>query len=429
MPDITFPATDLPPTAAAWTETQKNLYNKLDYYLAKTSVDFFKQQLCWQKMMKPFPWKANQGNVVKGVTKVPSPHVRSEFLPQPISSTPKMDVNQVREISEMAQLYRHYFDSLQFQFLPSFQDFLTDHVDATNKDMVEKIARTQDLFLRTAIFHGAPHVFISGDKNNVELETTVPYWTGYTIAQSKTTNFLKAACLRVNGNLSLKTLAKLATIAEYDVSIPFFSGANLGDGSDGKALNGKYGLLCSTEAWYNFQFDSHLLDNRQINLDVVTDGFTGSLFGRIATKFEQKPLRIAADGTIPVPETMIADPNNPLVGLPVPNPAYVAAPYEVAWLFGAEAYKSISVGPPPSEFAAGGMSMDKFRGMDWSGKVMPTRNFDIAMLDQNNAVVYMPNNRGEYLKLIATAVYGIMPINRRNIIPILFARQRVGANV
>ena len=429
---------DLPACANLWTEQERTLFNKLDFYLAKTQVEYFQHWTTWQKLLKPIPWQPNMGPVMRGVRKVPTPIIRSEFLPNPISQMSAKDVIDVRETVEQVQLYKHFFDSDIFQFLPSFQDFLTDHVDYTNSQIVEKMAVAQDLFLRTAIFHGSPMVWVAGNKDNTGELVNAPYWLGYTIAKSKTAAFLKDMVAKVQSNLSLKQITKLAVVAEQDIAMPYYSGSILGDGSDGEGLKGKYCLLTSTEAWSNFNFDEHVLANRKLDLDVVTKGFTGEIQGRITAKFERYPIRIAADGTIPVPEMRVdsataaqktaqSAPYNE--GDTVINPAYKTAPFEVAFLMGAEGYKSIRIGPPPSDFAKPTMSVEKFKGMDWSGKVELTQNFMIQCLDASGTVVTDTNKRREYLQLISAAVMGILPINRRCVIPIIFARQRVGANV
>jgi hypothetical protein len=340
---------------------------------------------------------------------------------------PKKDVVQPRETTEQVQLYRHRVESELLHFLPSFEDFMTDHVDFTNKDMVGKIGILQDLFLRTAIFHGAPRVWISGKNDGTAELSSAPYWTGYAISEAKDKNFLSVQLPKVGAGLSLRQIAKIATVAEQDVKIPFYSGGINGDGSDGAGLKGKYGLLTSSEAWYNFQFDDFLLDNRNLNLDIVTSGFTGSLFGRITAKFESRPLRILADGTIVQAPEAVEEGAVYNKGDIVVNPDYASAPFEVAFLIGAEGYKSISVGPPPAPFSSGEMSMSKFRAMDWNGKVIQTKDVSVKCLDQNNAEIVDTNKYGEYMQLISQIVFGILPIARHNIIPIIFRRQRVGA--
>ena len=111
-------------------------------------------------------------------------------------------------------------------------------------------------------------------------------------------------------------------------------------------------------------------------------------------------------------------------GEPVPNPAYNSAQFGVAFAVGGEAYRSVRIGPPPSEWA--GMNMKQFSRLDWNGKVDITKNVLIPCLDQNGVQVLDTNKRGEYIQLIASIALGIAPIRRRNIIPIIYKRARVG---
>lgn len=418
---------DLPRAANLWTEVDKSLYNQLPIYLAKRQVEYIQTWDTWTKLLKPQPWSPNMGNIMKGVNKVRSPILRGQALPNTITTLPKKDVVEPRETSEQVQLYRQDFESNVFQFLPSFQDFLTDHIDATSDDINEKVMVYKDLFYRTAIFHGSPKLWISGKTSGTEL-TGVDYWRSPTIALSKTQAVLQALVAQTTGALTLETIKKLATVAYNDEAITPFSGKVLPDGSDGEGLNQKYCLYMGTEVWDGFtDTGSYLLGNRALNLDVVTSGFTGSLFGRFTCKFERFEMRIAADGTIPAPETTQENSNEYNFGDRVMNPAYVSAPIGVAFLVGMDAYKAVTVGAPPKYFADGGsgMTMKQFQGLDWNGKVNMTRNVLVPSLDQNNKVVLDTNKRGEYLQLIADVALGILPNQRRNIIPILYRRSRI----
>jgi hypothetical protein len=420
---------DLPACASLWTEQDRTLYNKLDFYLAKTQVDYFKRYNRWQKVLSPIKWSANQGPTMKGVRKVRPPILRGQFLPNAIDSLSKKDVIEVRETSEQVKVYKHRFESQLMQFLPSFQDFMNDHVDKTNEGIVELIAANVDIFYRTAIFHGSPNVWIAGKKGGTAELTGMQWWQSPTIALSKTAAELKANLLLVGSNLSLKQISKAASTMELDLGVTPYSGGELADGTDGKALTGKYLLITSSEVWNNFPFDSFLQENRQIDLNIVTQGFTGSLWGRITAMFERFPMRLDANGNVVAPETVVMDANSYANGDTVMNPDYVNAPFEVAFLCGAEGWKSIQVGPPPKDFASGEMSMKAFRALDWNGKVQKTKDVMVNCLNEAGAVVQDLNKYGEYLQLISQIAMGILPIQRKNIVPIIFARQRVGASV
>jgi len=417
---------DLPRCTNLWSEQQRNLFYQLPIYMTKIQVDYIQWGARHMKMLKPVKWQANMGNTMQGVRKVKSPILRSQATPQPITSAPRKDVIEVRETQEQAVLFRQNFESQLMQFQPSFADFLTDHVDKTTEDITEKIQVFYEIFLRTAMFDAAPNVWLCGKAQEL---TAVPGWTSpWNGALVKDAATIQALLAQVSKPLTLRAISKLNTVMYSDMRISSFSGNSTGDGADGTALKHKYCLVHGSELWDNWVHDSYLQSNRMLDLDIVTDGFKGSLFGRFTSLFEQYELRFNADGTAPVPETLQANPNAYNFGEPLPNPSWVNAPFGVAWAYGAEGYKYIQVGPPPRDFTGGGMTMDKFNGMDWNGKVSLTRNVMIPCIDAAGNITYDTNKRGEYVQALGDLTMGILPIQRRNVIPIIYMRQRVATN-
>lgn len=405
-----------------WQEVDHHLYNQLPIYLTKQQSNYIPYYSRWGKLLNPAKWTPNMGTTMRGVHKERSPILRSQYVPNTMQQTPRKDVIEVRETSEDVQLYRHDFESQLFHFLPSFQDFLTDHVDFNNKDIAEKITVFDDQFYRTAIFHGAPYVWCCGNVGN-ELQA-VPYWTSPTVSLSKNQATLQALLPLVTGPLNLRTVAKLCTVMENDIGATFFSGSRSPDGSDGSALKGKYCLLCGSEVWDYFSTaDAYMLGNKSIDLDIVTGAFKGSLFGRVTTMHERFELRIAADGTVPAPETIEEGANAYNRGETIMLPNYVNAQVGVAFLIGGEAYKRVPVGPPPKDW--NGTTLREFYRLDWNGKVDITNNVLIPGEDSAGNYVLDTNKRGEYLQLIASLAMGCLPIRRRNIVPILYLRTRI----
>jgi len=422
-------AVDLPRAANLWNEIDRTLYNQLPIYLMKRMVEYLKYHDTWGKLLKPQKWTPNMGNTMRGVNKVPAPILRGSVIPNPITQLPKKDVIEVRETREDVQLYRHDFESQVFQFLPSFQDFLTDHVDAHIEQITEKILAFKDLFYRTAIFHGAPFVWIASPNDGGAELRAAPIWTSPTISLAKNQGWLQANIAKA-GPLTLENIKKMGTVFHTDLGMVPWSGKVLPDGTDGSALAQKYCLVCGTEVWHGFTNETtgaFLLQNRKLDLDIVTAGFRGSLFGLFTSRHERFEMRIAADGTIPAPETIEENPNAHDFGDTVPNPAWVNAPYGVAFGVGNDSWKAVTIGPPPKYFGDGGanMTMKEFNGMDWNGKVYPTRNVLVPSLNQNGTEVLDTNKRGEYLQLIADAVMGVSPNRRRNLVPIIYLRSRI----
>lgn len=416
---------DLPRCTAMWTEQDRNLFNRLPVWMAKQQVEHLRWFGRWGKVLNSVSWQPNMGNLMQGVRKERSPILRAQAFPNAVTTAPKRDVIEVRELSEFSQLYRQDFESQLMHFIPSFLDFLTDHVDATNKDITEKVAVYTDMFYRTAIFHASPYVWCCGAPAGQELQAG-PYWTQGAIVESKNQAFLQATIAKCTTTLTLPNIQKLGIVMYNDIAIPPYSGNVLPDGTDGAALKQKYLLMLSTEAWDNFVFDPYLQANRYLDLNIITDSFKGSLYGRWTTMHERYEMRIAADGTLPAPEIIEVNAGAYNFGETIPNPAYVNAPFAVAFGIGAEAYKSMRIGPPPADWR--NMSMKEFANLDWNGKVEMTQNVRIPCLDENNQTVYDTNKRGEYLQLLASIVLGILPINRRYILPIIYKRQRPATN-
>ncbi len=427
---------------SGWTEQDRNLYNKLPFYLVKMQIEHIKTWSVWGKLVGKKPWTPNMGDTMRSVTKEPSPQLRQVAFPNKICTTPTKDVLQVRERTVDAFVQRQRFESPILNFCPSFQDFLTDHVESTAKDINEKTVRFNDVFIRSNIFQQSPYLFVANAANGELI--TAPYTNvptmSYDYANKKTTItntndnngktsvYMQTIFPTVGnpGNLSLNTINLAVTIMETDLRILPYKGTGNPAGENAP-LNSYYILVCSGEAYNQFIYDPWLLKNKNIELDVVKETFKGSLFGRVTCRLEDMPARFNADGTMPDVETIEMNPNAFNFGESVPNPAYVNAPYEVAWIVGyGDGYKAIEVGPPPKAFAGNGMPKG-FGNMFWNGEQIITKNILVPCLDANGNTIYDTNKYGESLQIISQLTCGIVGEQKRSILPIIFKRWR-GAN-
>lgn len=442
---------------AQWTQQDINLYNTLPFYLVKMQLKYFKNFSIWPEFCGKVKWQPNMGPVMRQVSKEPSPNLRQFAFPNAICSVPLKDIMDVRERTVDAQVLRQRFESMVLNFCPSFRDFLKDHVDRTNMDIVEKIARYHNVFIRGNIYAQSPYVHIANlgqglGGNNTPLQAApmdIPSTTYDTVnlrtiftgssvtgplvvgginqfSGAKDMNWFQANSPLIGepGVLSLNTINLALNEMETDLRILPFFGTGTPEG-DNKPLSGKYVLVTSGEAYNQFIYDPFLLSYKSIDLDIITDSFKGSLFGRVTCRLEDLPIRISADGSFPTPETRELNPAAFNYGESVPNPTYVSAPFEVAFLigYGDGAYDTIEVGPPPKDFAGNGMPKG-FGQMFWNAETMITKNLLTTCLDTNGNTVIDTNKYGEFLQIIAQGTFGIVGKQKRGILPIIFKRYR-----
>ena len=422
MPTFTAPALDVL-ACQGWSEQDINQYNRLPYFFAKYSVEIRKTWPTWSKLGGKIKWQPNQGDVMRLVRKVPSPNLRQFAYPVPLTSLPTKDTFQVQETTVDLQPLQKLFESQVFNYLPNFRDFMGDAIAPTMKDMEEKIMRYEDVFLRSQVFHQSPNVWLAdGGANEVQ---AAPVGTDATNGKTDAWVASKLPLIGNPGNLTINTVARVVGFAENDQRIPVFSGPNTA--KDDVGYSGKYVLVLSGEAYTQFTFDQYTLSNRPLDYDILNGLFKGSLFGRVTSKLEDMPIRIALaqDGTIsyPAPETIEQNPAAYNYRETIPNPAYVAAQFEVAFLVGAEGFKALEVGPPPAPFA-GKNEPAGFAGMQWNGEVQMTKNILVPCLNEAGVVVQDTNKYGKYIQLVSNLTLGYAPTQRRNIIPIIFKRRR-----
>ena len=251
----------------------------------------------------------------------------------------------------------------------------------------------------------------------------------------------------------MKEIFKSMLVLQEDVQAPTFDRIYNAPKTS-EMVKGKYVLVCSTEAWASLLWDTNLrTDSTSLsaagttqlapaNMNLLQDGFAGDLFGKITAKFDPYPLRFDHNGDFVVPQKI-----DSTTGKIVPNPSYTAigdggtgddndgstndagnASYEIAFLVGADAFKTLQVGPPPKEFASKNMSAKKFYDMKWNGEVHLTDQFLIPTGSGSDPLADAAgselNTYGDYLKFISQAVIGGIAGDARYCLPIYFKRQR-----
>jgi len=417
---------DLPEYQNAQSVEDVNKYNKLPFYLAAMGAKRFPIFQVFNPLFGKLNWTPNQGTVMKGVRAEPTPIGQQTFYPKQMTEAPLKDTYETLEVTEQATLQRHKFRSKKFHFLPSFQDFREQQIDANNEDLIKQISYKADVFTRSYIFQKAPYVYLVGNTGaDANIGTSelvsapfIPSGTNVSTenvaAAGKNADWLKSLIPLIGGaGVRLKTVDRMVATLRDDIGAPFFEGAaNMP--KDNELIKGKYVMTGGSMMYQNWKYDPDFSGFRNINLDINTQGFRGSIFDELTYKTERYPLRFDDNGLFPAPE--IQDNNNRTII----NPAYTACKYEISFLLGAESFKTIKVGPPPKDFANKKMSAEKFFSLQWNGEVKLTDQVLVQYADNS----YENNIDGEYLMLHSHCVYGAMAQDARFCLPVIFRRDR-----
>lgn len=404
-------------------------FNKLPYYLVHNEVGYWPQWRGFSEVLGSIAWQPNMADTMKGVRAEPTPMGRTTFYPNRINTDPAKDVFETYEVTEEAQLYWHEYESFIFNFLPSFQDFRKNQLDFNHKDIVRQASYGDDAFHRTRIWDFSPYVFFPNGKNNDTIDSFVQYGlcaaptalgnADQDAANSKTAAWLQA----ITGSLNIHPLTyrqlKLAISAMMeDIQAPFLEGGK--SGSKDEYVKGRYCFYGSGEAYMQFVDDPDVRDLRPDNMSLL-GGFSVPLAnGTVSWKIQRFPLRFGDDGTFIVPQVIDEDNKT------VPNPNYVrtdVAKYEIGFMIGSGAYRIVEVGAPPIDFTK--VDRDKFWKMRWNGEIYLTDQFLLrrGTIDGGD-LDFETNQRGRYLKFAGTVTHGILPGERRYIMPVVYKRQR-----
>lgn len=411
-----------------WPEIPTNQYQKYDFYLTKAEQEARKDWQTWTNLIPDtVPWTPNMATTMRAVMVEDAPITRAEARPRYITSDPLEDIFMVRERIAEARLQWQDFTSPYFQFLPSFQDFMKGNLIPTRKTIERQIMVYEDLFYRTFAWDNSPNVYMAG-------AGIIQAPTGLAAdgTSNKTQAWLQNALLAAPANnyLTLSELFNASSVFTSEVGATPYSGDGLPDG-DNKIVDNKYVLLCSNEAWMQFTNDPFVKENRPLAMNIINSAFKGPLWDTVLGRIERYPMRYSVDAnqnpTITTPEVSELNPNAPDYGRTKPNATYSRvdqSPIEVAWLIGGKNYKRLNSGPPPEFFAGSASDPSKIAGMQWNGQVYPTRNFLIPCKDADGAVQFKMNDRGRYMKFMASLVLGCLPLHPFNVMPIVFRRRR-----
>ena len=452
--------------AALGTQAASNSFNKLDFYLVKNEVALFPKWNVYDSMYGSIKWQPNMGEKLHGLTPTPSPVQRSTFAPARLNAVAKKDIYKIGEREEEAHLSYHRYESGRFRFLSSFEDFWRDQLQYQHQDIVRQIQNANNQFVRTLMYYQTPDLYIAkggsgylsssvdldGDAAKVALTQTqirniaadndstagTDAAIGEGGGQEYRDSLVTGGSGQEAGALTLKDLYKAMLVLQEDVQAPTFD-RQFGVPKTSEMIKGKYILVCSTEAWASLLWDDDLKKSGGHELastgrDFIKDGFAGDLFGKITVKNDPFPLRFTDTGAWVDPQSVVTTTEGK--GKVIPNPNYTKiassasndiVSNEIAFLCGADAFKTISVGPPPKEFAGKNISKKKLYGMNWNGQVDLTDQFLVPTADITSttaAASWDMNVYGDYLKFISQTIHGGIPGDARHSVPSVYRRRR-----
>jgi len=415
---------------AYWPEQDQNTYNKLPYYLDKAEAVQRPMFETWEPMLTDtLDWTPNMSDTLKLVMTENAPVLRQSTRPNSLAVQAKGDIFNVRERTSTASLVWQKFFSPKFRFLPSFQDFMKGQLVPTRKNIEMQIRWFKETFYRTYIWDYSPFVYVAGYGL-----VTAPVGRDASGNSLKTAAWIESVLQQVpaQGYLTYQEVFNLSSAAITERGTTPYEGSPTPASGTGDQLREMYCLVCSNEAYMQFVNDPWVKENRPIQLDIVNSKFKPTPFGMITARIEKYPIRWTIttnqSPSESAPETIVTDSASSEYNRTIPNPSYAKidqAPYEVGWFLGqAGGYRRINVGAPPEFFAGGTGDMAKIAGMEWNGRVYPTKNFPIQCVDANGATQLDLNSFGEYLRFQASLTLGCVAVNPQNAIPVIFKRRR-----
>lgn len=424
-----MPATwSLPRSSGLWDQQDINQYNRLPVWMAMQQSAKMQQWSRWANMFSKMKWKQNSGDIVQGIIAENSPIVSQVHRPKNITELPLKTVASTWERGNQARVKRHNFESPLFNFLPSFRDFRTKQLKFAADDLGKQIAVGYEFFTRDNVLQQSPNVYIV----DCDGGTTRPVQPAPAAAPTDTTAIKDQAYIaatigrigsRDRGFLTYQQCLAVAAYARDYLGIMPYEGSSGGTPADNAVFKHKYVLVGGSSIYSALPTDAHVLNTKPLAMNLLNDGFQGQIGPNLIFKQEFYDLRFNEDGSMPAPEIelMLTDtgystPN--ATRQTIMNPEYAEAPIGVAFLVGANAYETIEVGPPPSEFTGASISGQRFNKLNWNGEVRMTDNVLVNYGSGNLDT----NKYGEYLQLIADTVLGILPNTPRNILPIFYRR-------
>lgn len=395
----------------------------------------------WQSKYGKINWEPKKGDILQGVLQEHSPITRQLFTPRDITKAPLQSISDTTERYNFARVKRHVYGSKNFSFLRDFRDFRDKQLAFAVKDLSRQIGIGYDLFNRWQAVNLTPSLHIVGDTTGDELVANVPFGPANEgVAAPKGTSFWANMIGRIGsadgGWLNFRRICNLRNIMN-DYGVPPWEDMPSAAPKENEIMKGKW-LLTGEDAIYDsLDMDPHILNYKDYARDLLNSRFRGVISGNITFMSERFSMRFNSDGTLPDPEIwedglplnaeqQEASPYTPTGNgtnqQVVPNPAYRKAPAGLASFEGYQPFETIKIGPPPEDFRSGNkMSKQTFFNMNWNGEVKIIDPL-ILQYQVEDQVKIIANELGEYRKLIADTVMGIIANTPRNLLLVLYRR-------
>lgn len=421
---------------ALWDEQDYNQYAKLPYYIDGMAAKRKKEWQISDKLLGKAKLPQGQLPILQRVMAEPTPIVRQIPVPNQVLSLPNKDIMSVKERTETETVYRHNFESPIIKWQQDYISWRKNQLEFAMGDIDDQIVNFTDCFNFGKMYAMSPFVYICGNNGDELMSAPIGAMnTAGTADGSKNLTWISDVATKMStditkSGLTLKNVYKALQYFTNELEAPAFDAgiSATAPKDNGAWLDGKYILITGQADVSNWIADSFLAGLRNVNLDYIKSGFNGELFGNLTTRYWRRPFRYKLDkktgaATMPAPQTVVAvDGYNKNETIPFSD--YTSADLGVAILVGASGYDAIPVGPPPAAFS-GKMSPDKYRQMNWNGRSRVTDNILINALNENNQVIQTTNKYGEGIQIIADAVFGIVPNQRRWVLPIIYRRSKL----
>jgi len=438
MPSYSMPALNESYTRD-WTETDINKFHRLPYWTAVVQDQETKDVQVHAKLLGSKNWEPNKGKILRTIIPQATPLLRQFLRPKALESFPRVDTVNPGQRELTDYVFEHMFSSDLLAWVPSFYDLLQQHENVV-RDVSRKVAMFPELVARTYVYHQSRYMMFCGKQANPTTPSLSILGRDVILAQQgtgeesdgdtnpttgKTLAWLKPQVLQMTGTsgLTLANVHRAITFMSQQGMKPY-KGMNA-IGKDNQIPEDMYLLVLGTETNAQWIFDPSSRNLGGANANMLNGDINRPFFNRVITRTEQYPIRykidpVTKDLSIPAPETVVLTGEN--AGQTIPNPEYLEAELEVAFLYSGVTFgNAIKVGPPPAAFAKNGPS-GNFAKLSWNGEIITYTPNLIQVPAAGGGLTWAENRDKRYMQVFADVAGGVQGLEKRAALPIVFFR-------